>query len=158
MSDLLLETADLLRRLALVGLGAGAVTQVAKFAVRAGLLAARRWPAEGTPARSLWREGVRAFAVVVGGALGCAPLWPDQIPMIGGVLLGLVAGTSSPALYDAWYRMIDGAPAALQRAVDARLGLGSDHGRATEPIPPAPPAPVPELDVEAALAAREEEP
>jgi hypothetical protein len=128
------DLADLLLRVAGLGLASGAVVQVAKFHMRLVLELGRRFPAEGTPLRGLWRSGVRTLAVVVGALLGLLDVWPAWAgwQAAWGPLLGLVAGVLSFALYDSALSLVDGAPGVLLGALSKRLGGGAARpGRRT---------------------------
>lgn len=121
------DVGELAARGALLGLFAGAVVQVLKTVVRVALVAASRFPAEGTPARSAWRDSVRAAAVLVGGCVGLLDVWPRWAgwqPAYGPII-GTVGGMLSAALYDAVYRVLDAAPDTVIDTFRARFGLGA---------------------------------
>lgn len=120
------DLGELVVRLAAIGLAAGAATGIVKFGLRALLVWRGRFPKEGTPARDTWRDGIRTLAVVVGALFGCLDVWPlwDRWQFAFGPLLGLVAGMSAPALYDAWFGLWRGAPDTLLDTFRARFGGG----------------------------------
>ena len=56
----------------------------------------------------------RALCVVVGGALGCAPLWPSWLETSWGPILGCIAGSMSPGIYVAVSKAL---PKKLQKVI-----------------------------------------
>ena len=56
----------------------------------------------------------RALCVVVGGALGCAPLWPSWFETSWGPILGCIAGSMSPGIYVAVSKAL---PKKLQKVI-----------------------------------------
>lgn len=124
------DVGEVVARLAVIGLASGAAVQIVKFLLRALLRWRGRFPAEGTPGRDTWRDGIRTLAVVVGALFGCLDVWPlwDRWQFAYGPILGLVAGMSSAALYDTWFRLLRGAPDTLLDTFRARFG-GARAGR-----------------------------
>lgn len=111
----------LIRALVLSGAAAG-VAQLAKYPLQVLLTVLRRYPERGR-ARTLWVGGLRFASTLAGAGLATLPgLWPDWLPASWRPLIGLCAGISSSAVYDAWLRVVHGAPAAIDAAVRARLG------------------------------------
>ena len=111
----------LVRALVLSGASAG-VSQLVKYPLQVLLTTLHRYPESGTR-RRLWVGGLRFGAALAGTLLATAPgLWPDWLPPAWHPLIGLCAGISSSAVYDAWLRIVHKAPAAIDAAVRARLG------------------------------------
>ena len=118
------DVGDVAIRALVLGLVSGAVVQVIKSPIKAGLRWRGRFPAEGTPGRDTWRDAIRTLAVLVGGVFGLLDVWPawSGWQTAWGPLLGLVGGMSSAALYDAWFRTVNGAPDTLLDTFRARFG------------------------------------
>lgn len=117
------DAADLLlRALVLSGASAG-VSQLVKYPLQVLLTVLRRYPEAGRT-RRLWVGGLRFGATLSGLLLGARlpGLWPEWLPVEWHALIGLCAGISSSAVYDAWLRIVHGAPAAIDAAVRARFG------------------------------------
>lgn len=132
-----IDTLSILKRLALLSLATGGATLVPKYLIRVSLTLRGAFPENGTKGRKLWREGVRVIAVVIGGCLGALDVWPplDDWQPLWGPLLGIVAGTSSAAIYDAWFELIDGTPQALLGGLRAWLSRFAPGGGAAAPTP-----------------------
>lgn len=121
------DVADLLLRIGALALASGGAAQLVKWPLQLALVRLGRYPERGRW-RAMWLGGLRFGAVATGGTLGhTLDLWPAWLQPDWGPLLGLIAGVSSSAVYDAWHRIIGGAPGVVLDAAAARLGGGKGH-------------------------------
>ena len=113
-----MEYLDLGIRLSMIGVAAYILTgQVAKPGIR---LIAKHLDDDGKlskGAEALLRWLTRATAIVLGGAMGSLPLWPDTLQGAWGPILGLVGGSLAPGIYAAVKRAL---PAAVARVMSGK--------------------------------------
>lgn len=75
------------------------IGQVVKPALR---MIAKRMDDDGKLSRAqeeFLRWSTRALCVVIGGFMGCMPLWPDWFDTSWGPIIGCISGSMSPGIY-----------------------------------------------------------
>jgi len=112
------EYLDLGIRLSMIGVAAYILTgQVAKPGIR---LIAKHLDDDGKLSKgteALLRWLTRATAIVLGGAMGSLPLWPEGLQGAWGPILGLGGGSLAPGIYAAVKRAL---PAAVARVMSGK--------------------------------------
>jgi len=109
---------DLAIRMSMIGMGSYVLTgQVCKPAIR---MVAKYLDDDGKLSKGteeFLRWLTRATAIVLGGAMGALPLWPDTLQGSWGPILGLVGGSLAPGIYAAVKKAL---PAAVARLVSGK--------------------------------------
>jgi len=112
------EYLDLAIRMSLIGMASYVLTgQVAKPAIR---MIAKLLDGDGKlskGAEEFLRWLTRATAILLGGAMGALPLWPEWLQGSWGPILGFVGGSLAPGIYAAVKKAL---PAAVSRLVGGK--------------------------------------
>jgi len=115
------EYLDLAVRLSMIGMGSYILTgQVAKPAIR---MIAKALDDDGKLSRGVedfLRWLTRATAILLGGAMGTLPLWPEWFQANWGPILGVIGGSMAPGIYAAVNKALPKAAARLINGAGVR--------------------------------------